>query len=233
MKIAVLGTGVVGQTIAEKLHTLGHQVMIGTRSESDTLAKSSPDNFGRPAFKDWLSQHTGIQFGPYERAAAFGELIVNATNGGGSLAALEQAGEKNLSGKVLLDIANPLDFSQGMPPALLVCNTDSLGEQIQRTYPGVKVVKSLNTLNAYLMVNPGLLPEDTTIFMNGNDADAKNQVRSLLNSFGWKDHCIIDMGDISTARGTEMLLPIWVRLWSALQNPLFNFKIVVGQQPTS
>lgn len=232
MKIAVLGTGVVGQTIAEKLYSLGHQVIIGTRSKSDTLVKSKPDSFGRLAFKDWLSQHSEIQFGPYEEAAAFGEIIVNATNGGGTLASLEQAGEKNLSGKVMLDIANPLDFSQGMPPSLLVCNTDSLGEQIQRAYPGVKVVKSLNTLSAYLMVNPGLLQEDTTIFLNGNDADAKKQVRTLLNSFGWKDDCIIDMGDISTARGTEMLLPIWVRLWGALQNPLFNFKIVVGQQPS-
>jgi predicted dinucleotide-binding enzyme len=121
-----------------------------------------------------------------------------------------------------------LDFSKGMPPTLSICNTDSLGEQIQRTFPKVKVVKSLNTLNAYLMVNPGLLPEPTNIFLNGNDTGAKAEVRKLLVTFGWKDEYIIDMGDISTARGTEQLLPIWVRLWGTLQTPMFNFKIVVG-----
>jgi hypothetical protein len=115
-----------------------------------------------------------------------------------------------------------------MPPSLTICNTDSLGELIQRTFPKLKVVKSLNTLNAYLMVNPGLLPEPTNIFLNGNDSGAKAEVKKLLISFGWKDKDIIDMGDISTARGTEQLLPIWVRLWGTLQTPVFNFKIVVG-----
>jgi len=228
MKIAILGTGIVGQIIAEKLVSLGHQVMVGTRSISETLSRNSPDIFGRPPFKDWYSQHQEVKFDTFEQAAAYGELIVNATSGAGTLAALKLAGEKNLSEKIMLDVSNPLDFSQGMPPSLLVCNTDSLGEQVQRAYPKTKVVKSLNTLNAYLMVKPDLLPEDTSIFLNGNDADAKKQVRLLLNTFGWKDNCIIDVGDISTARGTEMLLPIWARLWTALQTPVFNFKIVIG-----
>jgi hypothetical protein len=136
------------------------------------------------------------------------------------------AGEANLNGKVLIDIANPLDFSQGMPPTLTVCNTDSLGEQIQRAYPNVKVVKTLNTVNAFLMVNPGQLANaDHTMFVCGNDAAAKAQVTEWLKGwFGWKD--VIDLGDITNARGTEMLLPIWVRLWGALQSPMFNFKIV-------
>ena len=117
-----------------------------------------------------------------------------------------------------------------MPPTLTVCNTDSLGEQIQRTFPKVKVVKALNTLNAYLMTNPKLLPEPTNLFLNGNDAGAKNEVKKLLMSFGWGDNDIIDMGDITTARGTEQILPIWVRLWGTLQTPMFNFKIVVGEK---
>ncbi|MFN0275925.1 MAG: NADPH-dependent F420 reductase [Chitinophagales bacterium] len=230
-KIAVLGSGVVAQTISEKLASLGHELMLGTRDVSKTLAKTENDSFGRPPIKDWLANHPQIQLGTFSEVANWGEFIINATNGGGSLEALELAGKENLSGKILLDISNPLDFSKGMPPSLSVCNTDSLGEQIQRTYPDTKVVKSLNTMNAYIMVNPKLLPGDHSVFLNGNDADAKEEVKKLLSSFGWEEKNMIDVGDITTARGTEQLLPIWVRLWGALQNPMFNFHIVVGTPP--
>jgi len=228
MKIGILGTGVVGQTIAEKLAQLEHQVMMGTRDKQTTLAKTGKDNFGRPAVSEWLKNNSKIQLGTYSESASFGEFLVNATSGMVSLDALKVAGENNIGNKVLLDISNPLDFSKGMPPTLTVCNTDSLAEQIQRTFPKSKVVKSLNTLTAMLMVNPGLLPEPTNIFMNGNDSGAKAEVKKLLMSFGWNDNDIIDMGDISTARGTEQILPIWIRLWGTLQTPMFNFKIVVG-----
>jgi predicted dinucleotide-binding enzyme len=230
MKIGILGTGVVGQTIAEKLVQLGHQVMIGTRDKEATLAKAGKDNFGRPPFSEWLKSNSKVQFGTYSEAASFGEFLVNATSGVGSIEALKMAGEKNLGEKVLLDASNPLDFTKGMPPTLTICNTDSLGEQIQRTFPKVKVVKSLNTLNAYLMTNPKLLPEPTNLFLNGNDDAAKAEVKKLLMSFGWGEKDIIDMGDISTAKGTEQILPIWVRLWGTLQTPMFNFKIVVGSK---
>jgi hypothetical protein len=231
MKIAVFGTGVVGQVISEKLTELGHEVMIGTRNVESTLARSAPDNFGRPPFKEWQKRFSGIRLGTYTEAAKFGEFIVNATNGTGTMTALEQAGKSNLANKVMLDISNPLDFSKGMPPTLFICNTDSLGEQIQRTYPETLVVKSLNTMNAYVMVNPGLLPEDHHVFLSGNDDEAKARVKEVLHAFGWKEQNMIDMGDISTARGTEQLLPIWVRLWGTLKNPMFNFKIVVGTPP--
>lgn len=228
MKIGILGTGVVGQTVAEKLSQLGHQVMIGTRDKQNTLAKTNKDNFGRPPFGEWHTNNPQIMFGTLSETASFGEFLVNATSGVGSIEALKLAGEDNLANKVLLDISNPLDFSKGMPPTLTICNTDSLGEQIQKTFPMAKVVKSLNTLNAYLMVNPSLLPEPTNIFLNGNDAEAKAEVKKLLITFGWNEKDIIDLGDITTARGTEQLLPIWVRLWGALQTPMFNFKIVIG-----
>jgi predicted dinucleotide-binding enzyme len=231
MKIGILGTGVVGQTIAEKLIQLGHQVMIGTRHKENTLSKTGKDNFGRPPFAEWIKNNPQVRFGTYSEAAQFGELLMNATNGNGTLPALESAGRNNLANKIMLDISNPLDFSKGMPPSLSISNTDSLGELIQRTYPELKVVKSLNTLNAYVMVNPKLLPESTNIFLNGNDADAKAEVKKLLTSFGWGEKDIIDMGDISTARGTEQILPLWVRLWMALQTPMFNFKIVLGNPP--
>jgi 8-hydroxy-5-deazaflavin:NADPH oxidoreductase len=226
MKIAILGTGEVGQAIAEKLASAGHEVQIGTRNVKETLDRKEPDNFGRPPFSEWNAQHSNIKLSTYSEAAAFGELIVNATRGAGSLPALELAGVKNLANKIILDISNPLDFSKGMPPTLLVCNTDSLAEQIQRAYPETKVVKSLNTLASNLMLNPGLLKEDHNIFLSGNDANAKKTVRELLNSFGWKNENIIDLGDITTARGTEQFLALWIRLWGALKTSMFNFKIV-------
>jgi hypothetical protein len=165
------------------------------------------------------------RLGTFVEAAAHGEVVINATAGTGSLEALALAGARNLDGKILIDIANPLDFSKGMPPSLTVCNTDSLGEQIQKAFPGAKVVKTLNTTNAYVMVDPSQVAGGNhDIFVSGNDAEAKKRVTSLLKEwFGWKS--VIDLGDITTARGTEMILPIWVRLWGALGTPMFNFKI--------
>jgi predicted dinucleotide-binding enzyme len=181
--------------------------------------------YGNPPFKIWREKHPGVEFGTFLQAAAHGELVVNATQGAGSLEALKAAGAKNLAGKILVDIANPLDFSRGMPPSLTVCNTDSLAEQIQRAFPETKVVKTLNTVNAYLMVGPRQLADGAhTIFVSGNDGAAKTTVSKLLESFGWRD--IVDLGDITTARGTEMMLPIWVRVFGATKNPMFSFKLV-------
>jgi 8-hydroxy-5-deazaflavin:NADPH oxidoreductase len=225
VRLSILGTGVVGKTLAARLDGLGHDVMIGTRDPEETLARTEPDTYGNPPFSAWQEEHPEVRLGTFGEAAVHGEMVVNATAGAVSLEALELAGEDNLNGKVLIDLANTLDFSQGMPPTLSVSNTDSLGEQIQRRFSGAKVVKTLNTMNAYLMVDPAqLAATDHTVFVSGDDAEAKTTVTEFLRSFGWTD--IIDLGDISTARGTEMLLPIWLRLFGALQKPIFNFKIV-------
>lgn len=225
MRFGILGTGVVGKTIAARLAGLEHDVMVGTRNPKETMSRTEPDAYGNPPFGAWQQEHPEVALGTFAEAAAHGEMVVNATAGAVSLEALELAGEGNLNGKVLIDVANPLDFSQGMPPTLSVSNTDSLGEQIQRRSPEAKVVKTLNTMNAYVMVDPTqLAAADHSAFVSGDDMDAKAQVSDLLRSFGWTD--IIDLGDITTARGTEMLLPIWVRLFGALQKPIFNFKIV-------
>jgi predicted dinucleotide-binding enzyme len=166
-----------------------------------------------------------VTLGTFAEAVAHGQLVVAALSGQGVLEGLSLAGEAALAGKVLIDITNPLDFSKGMPPSLTVSNTDSLGEQIQRKFPKTKVVKTLNTTNAFLMVDPGQLAGgDHTMFVAGNDAAAKAEVTSILKAFGWKD--IVDLGDITMARGTEMWLPLWVRLYGALQTPMFNLKIV-------
>lgn len=231
MKIAVLGTGVVGQTLAEKLASLGHDVTIGTRDAKAALETTGTGQYGRPAFGDWHKSHTNIKVATFSDAAAFGELVINATNGFGSLNALEHAGHDNLKGKILLDVSNPLDFSHGMPPSLWVSNTDSLGEQIQRAFPETKVVKSLHTITASVMVNPSLVPGDHTVFLGGNDDEAKLKIRGLLITFGWKDENILDLGDISSCRGTEQMLPIWVRLMGTFQSPFFNFSIVQGKPP--
>ncbi len=225
MRIGLLGTGMAGKTIAARLAGLGHDVMVGTRDVAATLARTELDLAGGPPFSVWHGQHPEIKLGTQAEAAAHGDIVVNATAGAASIAALTAAGAANLAGKVLLDIANRLDSSRGMPPTLLVKDTDSLAEQIQRAFPEARVVKALNTTNAYMMVNPKQLAGgDTTIFVSGDDADAKATVVGLLHEFGWTD--VIDLGDISTARGAEMLLPMWLRLWNALGTPMFNFKIV-------
>jgi len=222
MKVGILGSGMVGQTIGAKLAERGADVMLGTRTPGQLTDKRG---MGAP-LSEWLARvgQRG-RVGTFAEAAAHGEIVINATSGDGSLEALTLAGAKHLDGKILIDVANPLDFSKGMPPFLAVCNTDSLGEQIQRAFPNARVVKTLNTTNAYIMVDPGQVAGgEHDLFVSGNDADAKARVTELLKGwFGWKS--VIDLGDITTARGTEMLLPIWLRLWGALGTPMFNFRI--------
>lgn len=228
MRIGVFGTGAVGQTLAEKLDSLGHEVMMGTRDAQQSMAREGKDGMGRPPLKDWMAAHPKVKLGTFAEAAAHAQLLVNATSGFGAMEALKLAREKNLEGKTMLDISNPLDFSKGFPPSLTVCNTDSLGEQLQRAFPHLKVVKGLNTLTAGLMVAPRLLSEEHHIFICGDDDDAKSEVCALLHSFGWTEAEIIDLGDITNARGTEQVLPIWVRLYGNLRTPMFNFRIVLA-----
>jgi predicted dinucleotide-binding enzyme len=225
MKIAVLGTGTVGRAVAGRLAELGHSVTVGTRDVAKTMARTVPDDMGNPPFSTWATAHPDVRLATFAGASADAELVVNASSGLASLAVLEAAGHSNLTGKILVDIANPLDPSQGMPPTLFVKDTDSLGERIQWAFPEARVVKTLNTMSAHLMVHPEQLAGgDSSTFVSGNDADAKATVTELLTSLGHTD--VIDLGDITTARGTEMLLPVWLRLWSALGTATFNFKIV-------
>ncbi len=214
MKLGVFGTGVVGATIGTKLVQLGHEVKMGSRTADNPKAAEWVKKNGQKASQ-----------GMFSDAAVFGEILFNCTSGRGAVDALKLAGEKNMTGKILVDIANPLDFSKGMPPTLTVCNTDSLGEEIQRTFPGVKVVKSLNTVNCNLMVNPSLVKGVHDIFVAGNDRAAKERVAQILKEwFGWES--VIDLGDIAASRALEMLLPMWVRLMGVFQSPNFNFKVV-------
>lgn len=233
MNIGIIGTGNVAQLVGAKLMEAGHALVFGTRDAAETLARTDADGFGNPPFSVWIKSHPKARIVSFAEAAKHGELIINATGGMVSLAALEAAGHENLAGKIIVDIANPLDFSQGFPPTLSVCNTDSLGEQIQRAIPNARVVKTLNTMSAYVMVNPSLVPGEHNVFLAGNDDEAKAQVRALLiEGLGWTAEQMIDLGDITMARATEMLLPIWVRLFSKLGNPMINFHIAQGNAPS-
>jgi hypothetical protein len=225
MRIAVLGTGVVGQAIAGRLDELGHDVVVGTRDVATTLARTEPDGMGNPPFPDWARAHPRVRVVSLADAGAHGEVVVNATAGGGAVDALRGAGAENLAGKVVVDVSNPLDFSRGFPPTLFVKDDDSLGEQIQRALPDARVVKTLNTMTAGLMVHPEQLADgDHSVFVSGDDAGAKATVAELLRSMGHTD--VIDLGDLSSARGTEMMLPVWLRLFGALGTPMFNVKVV-------
>lgn len=216
MKIAVLGTGNVGDTIGSRLIEVGHTVMMGSRTALNEKALAFAAKHGSKA-----------SAGTFADAAAFGDIIFNCTAGMGSLEALRMATEKNLSGKIIVDVANPLDFSRGMPPTLSVCNTQSLGEEIQAAFPRSRVVKALNTMWCGLMVNPAMIGGgDHSTFVCGNDAAAKEEVRDILRSFGWHDKHILDLGDITKARGTEMYLPLWLSIYGATSNGAFNIRIV-------
>jgi 8-hydroxy-5-deazaflavin:NADPH oxidoreductase len=222
MKIAVLGTGPVGRAVAGRLAELGHEVTIGTRDPGDTA--------GRKEYAGWAAEHPAVRLGGFAEAAAGAELVVNASGGDVALGILESAGAGNLAGKVLLDISNPLDGSKGFPPTLFVKDDDSLAETIQRAHPEAKVVKSLNTMNNSVMVDPQRLGEDTTVFVSGDDPEAKSTVTGLLRQMGHGD--VIDLGGIETARGPEMWLPLWIRINLALGGNDFNIKVVRGPSLT-
>jgi len=214
MKIGILGTGDVGQTIGAKLVDIGHQVMLGSRSKVHEGAS------------DWARQvGEGASVGTFEDAARFGELMFCCVGGAHALAVIDAAGADNLADKILIDVSNPLDFSHGFPPVLAITGTDSLGERIQAALPRTRVVKTLNTVANSVMVNPGMFGEPTALFVSANDASAKAEVIKHLNDwFGWNG--VIDLGDITSARGTEAWLLLWTRLYGALGTGDFNIRLV-------
>jgi predicted dinucleotide-binding enzyme len=215
MKIGVLGAGATGQTIASKLVSLGHDVMLGSSDEADPEAVTWAKEEGHNAL-----------YGSFMNAAEFGEIIFNCTLGTTSLEALQMAGERNLKGKILIDTANPIDRSTDTWK-LTVCNTDSLGEQIQREFPSARVVKTLNTVNANVMVDPNKLIEKTDVFVSGNDIEAKAMVVRILKEwFGWRE--VIDLGDIVTSRSAEMYVLLWHDIRNAISSQRFNIKLVTA-----
>jgi predicted dinucleotide-binding enzyme len=214
-KMGVFGTGIVGNTIGTKLIQLGYKVMMGSRTATNTKAVAWAQANGKNA-----------SAGTFKDAVELGDIVFNCTKGDIALEVFKQAGVDNFNDKIIVDVSNPLDFSQGMPPVLIpqCANTNSLGEEIQKLLPGAYVVKTLNIVNCEVMVNAQKSGGEPTMFVSGNNQEAKEKVKGLLNQFGWTD--IIDLGDITTARGIEMLLPIWLRIYMATGNGYFGFKII-------
>jgi 8-hydroxy-5-deazaflavin:NADPH oxidoreductase len=211
MRIAVVGTGMVGRTLGAGLARVGHQVVLATRDPEATRSR-----------QEWVDVEL-----PLVRLAEAGdgaEVVVNATVGTGSLPALQAVGGDALAGKVVLDVSNPLDFSTGFPPSLFVANTDSLAEQLQRAFPQARIVKAFNTVGAPVMVDPSIVGGETTLMVAGNDPDAKATVAGLATELGWRD--ILDLGDLTAARALEMYMPLWLRLFRTAGTVLLNVKVV-------
>jgi 8-hydroxy-5-deazaflavin:NADPH oxidoreductase len=222
---AVLGTGVVGQTLASKLASLGHEVRMGTRDVATARSRTEPGDAGGQPLASWLAEHQDVQLATFADAAAASEILVNATSGVASAVALRSVKANDLDGKILIDIGNPLDFSSGrldLQPGV----TDSLGEALQREFPNVRVVKAFNMMTAAVMVDPGSVGNgEHTAFIAGNHDAAKSVVSTLLHSFGWRD--VRDLGDIAGARGMEAYLVMWLRTMQAFGTPTFNIKLVM------
>jgi 8-hydroxy-5-deazaflavin:NADPH oxidoreductase len=229
MKVAILGTGSVGQTFAEKFISLGYQVMMGTRNVENTLARKATDNYGSLPFAEWHSKNQTVQLGTFSDTVKFGDIVLNALQGAVTLSTIEACDAADFDNKIIIDIANPLDFSRGFPPALIegLNNTNSLGEEVQKILPNAKVVKTLNTMYSGIMINPAMIGNGNhTNYICGNDADAKAKVIEILKSFGWNAENILDLGDITNARGTESTLLIWTRIYGATKTGAFNLSIV-------
>jgi predicted dinucleotide-binding enzyme len=220
MRISVLGTGMAGRTLAGALAVAGHDVVVGTRDVDETAARAD--------VAEWVAGHADVRLVALAEAGAHAEVLLNATSGDGTLAALQGAAEgaTGLAGLVVVDVSNPLDFSAGFPPTLSVANTDSLGEQVQAAFPEARVVKTLNTVNAQVMVRPGALRGDHQVFVAGEDAGAKAVVTGLLGDLGWPSSAVVDLGGIRGARATEMYLPLWLALMGEVGSPVFNIGIV-------
>src|SRR5262245_29466921 len=220
MKIAVLGTGMVGNALGTKLVQNGHEVTMGSRSAKNETAQKCASSLGELA-------HTAT----FRGAAEFGEVVISCTGGMHSMEALQSIGADPLQNKILIDVSNPLQQSKDGSMILGFCNTESLGERIQRAFPKTRVVKALNTVNCDVMIEPSRVPGDHNLFICGNDPSAKQQVTHYLNHwFGWKPQNVIDHGDITAARGTEMIMPLWMRLFQGvIGHPHFNYHIVRGQ----
>jgi 8-hydroxy-5-deazaflavin:NADPH oxidoreductase len=227
-KVAILGTGSVAQTWAKRLLELGNQVTLGTRNVENTLAKTAPDGYSTPTIKSFITENN-VALKTFADAVIDADIVVNATKGEGALAAVAAAAP-NMPTKILIDLTNPLDFSGGGLPTLLpnLSNTNSLGEELQKQNPNIHVVKTLSTMWCGLMVNPKMNNEGNhTNFISGNSPEAKAAVKEFIKQFGWADENTLDLGDITNARGTEAILPIWLRVWTATQNGAFNFKVVM------
>lgn len=212
MRIGILGTGDVGQVLGTGFVNLGYEVKMGSRNPNQEKVKNWIKKIGANAFA-----------GTFAEAAAFGDIIVLATSWAGTENAIKLAGPENFSGKVVIDVTNPLDFSNGIPPKLAVGHNDSAGEKIQRWLPDAHVVKAFNTVGNPHMVNPKFPDGQPDMFICGNDTQAKQTVTEILKMFGWP---VIDIGGIEGARYLEPLSMIWILYFFKTNSGNHAFKLL-------
>lgn len=213
MRVGILGSGPVGQTLGRGFAEHHHDVMLGSRT---------PD---RPELQKWKQTAGGkVSLGTFADAARHGELVVICSLGTAALEVLDHARPANLRGKVLIDTTNALDLSKGMPPGLFTGPADSLGERIQKKLPQAKVVKCFNIVPNPVMTHPTISGDRPTMMIAGNDRAAKEQVTAVLREFGWSG--AIDLGGIEEARWLEALVPLWVRVAVQLDNSNIAFKVL-------
>ncbi len=195
MKIGILGSGDVARALAAGFLGRGDSVMLGTRDPAKLVA--------------WKSDAgTAASIGSFADAAGFGELVVVATNGAATLAAIAHAGAERFAGKVVIDVTNPLVLTENAPPGLFVSGKDSLGEWVQRALPHARVVKAFNTINYHDMVQPQYADGPPDFFLCGDDPAAKAEVAEVARTFGWQN--VTDLGPLEIARYLEPLVVIWV-----------------------
>ena len=215
--------------MAAKFISIGHEVMIGTRDVTESLTRTENDRYGNPGFGNWIKSNPAVKVGTIAEAAAFGEILVNATQGASSVSTFKAADARHLDGKVIIDVANPLDFSKGMPPGLIpeLSNFNSVGEEMQKNFPQARIVKTFNTMWCGLMVNPQMIGNGEHLnFLSGNDAEAKAKVRSLLKEMGWKDESLSILEILLCTWDRRPCSRLWIRLMNLKQTAAFNFRIV-------
>jgi 8-hydroxy-5-deazaflavin:NADPH oxidoreductase len=224
MNIAIFGTGSVGQALATGLSAVGHSITIGTRNVAQSLAKIEPGAMGTQPVSVLLQAQPSIQLKTFAEAKQNADMIILAVSGAFAVETLEAAGALP-AGTIVLDVTNPLDFSKGFPPSLFTNSDESLAERIQARFPQIHLVKTLNTMSNAIMINPDMLQDPGTCFICGNDEPAKTVVKTVLNSLGWSEQTILDLGDLTGARGMEMTLPLWIRVFQTRGNANFNWKV--------
>lgn len=219
MKIGILGSGDVGRKLGDGLIEIGHEVKIGTRDPN------------KEQIVQWLRNHGNgekqkASVGSFTEAASFEDMVIIATQWDGTINAIKMADSatKNFAGKIVIDVTNPLDFSKGMPPKLAVGHTDSAGETVQRLLPDAKVIKTFNIVGNPHMVHPDFPCGPPTMFICGNDEEAKKMIMdSILTPFGWET---IDIGGIEGARLLEPLAMLWITYYFRTNNGNHAFKLL-------
>jgi 8-hydroxy-5-deazaflavin:NADPH oxidoreductase len=201
MRLAILGTGNVAQTLARRLSETGHEVTFGSRDPASRTGLNAPVM----SLAD---------------AVAGNDLVINATPGAASLEVVGGIGAAAFAGKVLVDVANA-----STPAFELVYPNSSLGEKLQAALPDAKVVKTMNTAAMAVMTEPAALPP-SSVFVSGDDAAAKATVKSLLAGLGWPEDSIVDLGGIVSARGTEHYVLMFAALAQSVGSPEFNIRLV-------